>query len=223
MIRERLRHGLADVPDPERDQQARQRRASGAFEGRDQVGRRFGTHPFESGHRFLVEREDVGQAPHELGVDELVDELLAETVDVEGTATREVAQVVLPLCPAVEVRASRDGLALEPHGRGRADGTLRRQRLPLDRSPSGEGFVASVEANAHDLRDHVARALDHDAVAYADVLAVDLVLVVERRVRDGDAADRHRLELRHGCERPGAADLDLDRAQDGGGLLGRET
>jgi hypothetical protein len=35
---------------------------------------------------------------------------------------------------------------------------------------------------ADDLRDHVAGALDDDEVTLADVLAVDVLLVVERRL-----------------------------------------
>jgi hypothetical protein len=67
------------------------------------------------------------------------------------------------------------------------------------------------EHRTDDLRDHVARALHDDRVADADVLAVDVVLVVERRVRDGDAADLDRLQLRPGVERtcPPHSDADL--------------
>jgi hypothetical protein len=52
-----------------------------------------------------------------------------------------------------------------------------------------------------DLRDHVAGALQDHPVADAHVLALDLVLVVQRRARDHDAADGDRLQLR----RPGSA------------------
>ena len=44
----------------------------------------------------------------------------------------------------------------------------------------------------------------------ADVLAVDVLLVVQRRLGDGDAADLHGLELRPRVERPGAADAHVD-------------
>ena len=44
-----------------------------------------------------------------------------------------------------------------------------------------------------DLRDHVAGALHDHVVALADLLAVDVLLVVQRRARDGDAADLDRL------------------------------
>ena len=68
---------------------------------------------------------------------------------------------------------------------------------------------------------------DPDIAALAQWLAVaadalDVVLVVQRGVLHDDAADRDRLELRHRRQRAGAADLDLDVAQHGRGLLGRE-
>ena len=74
----------------------------------------------------------------------------------------------------------------------------------------------------HDLRYHVARPLDDDAVADPQVLAGDVVLVVERRELDGGAADHDRLELREGHQRPGAADVDLDRVERRGGRGRRE-
>ena len=70
-----------------------------------------------------------------------------------------------------------------------------------------------VEVDAHHLRDHVAGAAHDHGVADADVLARDLVLVVQRRVRHHHAADRHRLEFGGRRERAGAADLDLDAQQ----------
>ena len=62
-----------------------------------------------------------------------------------------------------------------------------------------------------DLRDHVAGALDDHEVADADVLAADVVLVVEGRARDRDAADLDRLELGERIEDAGAPDADVDR------------
>ena len=67
-----------------------------------------------------------------------------------------------------------------------------------------------VEHDADDLRDDVAGALHDHRVADADVLARDLVLVVQRGVGDDDAADRDRLQLGDRRQRAGAADLDLD-------------
>ena len=66
---------------------------------------------------------------------------------------------------------------------------------------------------ADHLWDHVAGPLDDDDVAFADVLAVDVLLVVERRGRDRDAADRYGLQLRPRVERARAADADMDPLQ----------
>ena len=66
---------------------------------------------------------------------------------------------------------------------------------------------------ADDLRNHVAGPLDDDDVALADLLAVDVLLVVERRAGDGDAADLDGLEDGPGIESAGATDPDVDLQQ----------
>jgi hypothetical protein len=76
--------------------------------------------------------------------------------------------------------------------------------------------------DAHDLGDHVAGAAHDHGVADAHVLAAHLVLVVQRRVRDRDAADEHRRETRDRRDRAGAADLHLDVEDLGRHFLGRE-
>ena len=81
---------------------------------------------------------------------------------------------------------------------------------------------AAFPKPARHLRDDVAGALDADRVADANILARDLVFVVQRRVGDDDAADRHRIEPRDGRQRAGAPDLNFDVAQNGRRLFGRE-
>ena len=76
--------------------------------------------------------------------------------------------------------------------------------------------------HARDLGDDVARAPHDHGVALPDVLAADLVLVVQGRVRHGRAADEHGLQARHRRERPGAAHLDVDVLDLGGRFLGGE-
>ena len=63
---------------------------------------------------------------------------------------------------------------------------------------------------ADHLRDHVARALDDHHVSFADVLPVDVVLVVEGRARHRHPADLHRLELGPGIQGSRAPDSDMD-------------
>ncbi len=88
----------------------------------------------------------------------------------------------------------------------------------------GDGvFRALLQHHVDDLRDHVARALDDRrrrrrgyraprGSARRCCRARDIVLVVQRRIGDHHAADRHRLQPRHRRQRAGAADLDVDRA-----------
>ena len=83
----------------------------------------------------------------------------------------------------------------------------------LLRHLEGPRTAAMLARRADDLRDDVAGALDDHVVALADVLAVDVLLVVQRRARDGDAADLDRLEHGPRVERARAADANLDLVQ----------
>ena len=103
-----------------------------------------------------------------------------------------------------------------PHERGPARGAGLRH-LPLARV-----LRPFREDRPDDLRDHVAGAANDHRVALADVLPPDLVLVVQRRVRDRDAAHEHGLEDGERRDLPGAAGVDLDRLQQRGPLLRRE-
>ena len=70
--------------------------------------------------------------------------------------------------------------------------------------------------------DHVARAAHHHGVADHETLARDFVHVVQRGVAHGHAADEHRLELRGGRQRAGAADVEDDVLEQGDLLIGRK-
>ncbi len=83
-------------------------------------------------------------------------------------------------------------------------------------------FGALVQHHLDDLRDHVAGALQDHGVAHADVLARDLIGIVQGGVLDHHPAHGHRAQARHRRDRPGAADLDVDGVQHGAGPLGRE-
>ena len=85
-----------------------------------------------------------------------------------------------------------------------------------------EFLQPTIEDHRDDLRDHVASPLQHDGVADADILAPDLVLIVQCGAADQDAADVDRLKFCHRRQRAGAADLDTDFPQHGGGLFGGE-
>src|SRR3954447_5473219 len=74
--------------------------------------------------------------------------------------------------------------------------------------------------HAQHLRDDVTGALDRHRVADAYTQAVDLIGVVQRCVRYHHTADGHRLEASDRRKGAGAADMNNDRLDEGGRLLG---
>ena len=104
---------------------------------------------------------------------------------------------------------------------------LAQRRRAADRADVRELIGLAVlgpllQANFEDLRNDVARPLHDDGVADADVLPRDLVLVVERGVRNDDAADGHRFQPRNGRQRAGAPDVDFNGEHRGRRALGGE-
>src|SRR5207244_355919 len=143
--------------------------------------------------------------------------------DVEGVARHEMFQAFCPLRRADEAagaapdRIDFAGLLIDfAHRVAAADRTNLREFVRL-------GILrALLRHKTQDLRDDIAGALHDDHVADADVLAGDLVLIVERRIGDDDAADGHGLEPRHWRHRTSAAYLDIDPFEDRHRLLGGE-
>ena len=116
----------------------------------------------------------------------------------------------LPLARRADaVRALGEDGALGLDRRGPARRALLRRRgrlraaLALDR----------VRRRRDDLRDHVARAQHDHLVARADVLAGDVLLVVQRRQLHGDAADADGLEHRERVQVAELADVPHDVVQ----------
>ena len=70
--------------------------------------------------------------------------------------------------------------------------------------------------DADDVRDDLARLLDDDRVADADVLAVDLVGVVQAGAADGRAGELHRFQVGDRRDGAGLADLHADVVERGG-------
>ncbi len=94
-------------------------------------------------------------------------------------------------------------------------------------------FFAFLKHHIHDLRDDIARALHDHAIANADIAplpdrlalltyALDIVLIVQRRVGHNHTADGDWLQPRHRRQRASAAHLNIDAAQNGERLFRRE-
>ena len=175
-----------------------------------------------------LQGEDVGGLADPAFAEEGLDRLGAEALDVEGAAGDEVPELLHRLGGADQVAgAVVHRLAGLAHHVGAAD-----------RAGVGEGVGPGVrraagEVDVLDLGDHVAGAVDRHPVADADVAAVadglaarvaagDVVGVVQGGVGDDHAADGDRGEAGDRRERAGAADLDVDGLEPGGGALGGE-
>src|SRR5919109_2727276 len=150
-----------------------------------------GSQPVQIGHR--AQHPLVPQAP---------DELLADPLDVH----RRLDPVDEGLQAARGAGAVRTAVHRLPL---RFDDLRSAQGAALGHLPPLRAGLVPARRADH-LRNDVARALDDDDVALADVLAVDVLLVVKRRARDGDAPDLDRLEHGPRIERPRAADTDRD-------------
>ena len=205
MPREALRGDPADVRDVEPEQHARERRPLRALDRLNCLGRADLREAVELEQLLLRQPVEVRQRADEPELPEPPHQLLADAFDV-GRALDPVDQGLEPARGTRAVRAAVHRLALGLDDVCPAKRALLRH---LERLRAGLVLAGGTD----DLRDHVAGALDDHAVALADVLAVDVVLVVERRPRDGDAADLHGLEHRPGVERARAADADRDLVQ----------
>ena len=147
---------------------------------------------------------EVREVAHEALLDELIDERLAEPLDVHGGARREVLEA-----PAQPRRARR--VLAAPHDLLGVAAQLAPAHRARRRHHPGLGIARPKRQDRRDdLRDDVAALFEHDGVAFADVLARDVFRVVQRRHRDGRAGEQDRLELRVRRHRAGPADVDPD-------------
>src|SRR5579871_397615 len=113
-------------------------------------------------------------------------------------------------------RAAPGGFALLAHGDAVAFRAAMRKVEGL--APARTLFLD----DAHDLRNDIAGALDDHRVADTDVLALDLVFIVQGRAANDDAAHRDGLEIGDRRQRAASADIDEDVVDHGLRLLCRE-
>src|SRR5581483_7496210 len=77
------------------------------------------------------------------------------------------------------------------------------------------GARRALFSHPHHVGNDVARSLDQNRVAFTDVLAPDLIEVVQGCVGYRDAGERDRTELGYGRKGTDSADLDIDLFDDG--------
>src|ERR1700678_1014928 len=97
VLRERERGRLADVADAERIQEARQSRALGGLHGHVNLLRRFFTHALERLELRGFELEQIGGGLDPIAIHQLLDQLVAETLDIERAPRCEVLDLLFAL------------------------------------------------------------------------------------------------------------------------------
>jgi hypothetical protein len=130
------------------------------------------------------EAEDVGGLGDPAEIEKLDQRLLAQPLDIERAAADEMrsrsSRCAGQISPPVQRTSTSPSSATASESqRGQWSGRSR-------------GAVLVAGEILDDLRDHVAGALEDDAVAGAHAEPRDLVGIVQRRIGDHDAADRHR-------------------------------
>ncbi len=174
----------------------------------DQVAGRDLAETLQAGQPLLGQLEYVGDVGDQPLVEEAKRLLLAQPVDLHRPFADEVLDVLIGLARAAgAVGADREDAVFRLHGLGPAGrALLRRLRPPGPLRPP-------LEHRRDNLGDDVAGPHHHHLVALADVLAGQVLLVVEGRGGDGDAADVDGLEHREGQQVAGAADVPDDLSQ----------
>ena len=81
---------LAHVVDPDAGEQAVERALPGSGDRARHVFGALFSHPFEAGEPFGGEVVEIGHVAHDAAVDELLDQRLAEVIDVHREAARPV-------------------------------------------------------------------------------------------------------------------------------------
>ena len=225
--RKRHRRGLADMANAERINKALQRNVAPRLDGVEQIAHRDFAEAFDVLKMdFLVallQRENVGRFPDPFLFVKQLDLLFAEPVDIEGATGDEVLEMPDRLIRTGKFAGAVNARALGAAGDDLAHyvGVQRAWALAREFVRLGPARTLVLDHAQH-LRDDVAGTLDLHGVALAHVEPRDLAGIVQRRILHHDAADGHRLKLGDGCEEAGAADLDLDVLNDGGGFFGGE-
>ena len=158
---------------------------------------------------------EIGRRLHEPALDEEFHEFIAERLDFHGALADEVDETGLPLRRTTPTSRTEMVGALRQHGSPALRASDRHGPGDAFRSPdAGDDF--------HDLRDHVAGALDFHAVAGLRIERPDHSLVVQGGAAHGDAGHQNRFQPRHRGQLSGPTHLDDNTDERRLGLPRRE-
>ena len=210
---------FAHVGNRQRKKPARKRESSRAFDRLDRFGgiflpedaRIFFSAEIQLGKLRCFQFEQIERLAHEAALNQFVGDDSADTFNIECAARGEKFQSAGGLGRTTNVLAPPGyefGIA--------ANFSAANWTFPVNVFEKIErlGVARPFRPyNFDDGRNDFAGFFDHDGVADANVLALDLVFVVQGRARNGAATDKRRFEHGHWRENPRSSDLNFDVEQ----------
>ena len=129
-------------------------------------------HAIEPNELFCGQTVEITEAADHATLHQLRKQLLADALKVKRATTNRIAQCLEVLRWAGAIRAAMPNFV--SHHFGTAGRAARRHR------ELGEWRGAALSKPAHHLRNHIARLLQHDDVPHANILAANLIDIVQR-------------------------------------------
>ena len=210
-----LRRGLTHQGNSQRMQEPGQCRLPAAVNGADQVLRGLVRHALQRGYRFLLEPVQVGNIMNQPCSQQLVHDLVPQSLDIHCPAAGEMADVLLALGAAEQPAA-----AACDHPVTLVDNIGSAYRTLLWELKWFGAIGSSLLDHRQDLGDDIAGPAQDHGIAFPGIQPVDLVAIVQGGIGHRDAAHEYRRQPRHRCDGPGAPHLDLDAFQHRHFLLG---
>ena len=200
--------GFPDFPDAEGVDETCQGGIAALAQRGDQIGGGLLAHARQLSQGGSFQVEQIRRCLDQLTLDQLLDQLLAEAIDIQRLATGEVLEGFLALRGADQsARAACHHLAFEALDLGAAHRAAVRQH---------DGFTAGAFAgDPHHLRDDIASPANDDTVTDLHAETFHLVHVVQCGVGDHHTGDLHRCQSGDRRQRASASDLKIDALQGG--------
>ena len=173
-------------------------------------------HSIQCGERRQAQSVQIRQGFDDVGVDQLVYQLVTQAFDFNGPALGEMQDRLLAL-RAAEQAASAPVICLIFFAHRRAAA----HRAHARHGENGRLAHAFLQHHRDDFRDHVTRAAHDHGIAHPHVFAAGFVFVVQRGVGYRGAADKHGRQLDDRRQLASATDLHVNRQHRGGLLLRR--
>ncbi len=172
---------------------------------------------------LIAQAEDIGRLIQDASAMEYIDIAFAQSFDIEYPAADNIFEILDTLVRTGLIAGAFARHAFLTLAVGFAqDFGLQRARTD-DRKFIRSGIGGTfTQFDTNDLRDDIAGALDAHHVADMDILARDLVGIVQGDIGHHHATDIDRLQPRHWRKRSHAADLNINGGQTRQGLLSRK-